>query len=39
MPVWMRTAVEPVRLTARFRIPGSVFEGFDVIVVTLEEGS
>jgi hypothetical protein len=39
MPIRMRTAVERVRLKAPFRISGYVFEGFDVIVVTLEEGS
>jgi L-alanine-DL-glutamate epimerase-like enolase superfamily enzyme len=38
MPIRMRTAVERVRLKAPFRISGYVFEGFDVIVVTLEDG-
>ena len=39
MPVRMRIAVEQLRLKAPFRISGYVFEGFDVIVVTLEDGA
>ena len=39
MPLRLRTAVERLRLKAPFRISGYVFEGFDVVVVTLEEGS
>ena len=38
MAVRMRIDVERLRLKAPFRISGYVFEGFDVIVVTLEEG-
>jgi L-alanine-DL-glutamate epimerase-like enolase superfamily enzyme len=38
MPVRLTTAVERLRLKAPFRISGYVFEGFDVIVVTLEDG-
>jgi L-alanine-DL-glutamate epimerase-like enolase superfamily enzyme len=38
MPMRMEIAVERLRLKAPFRISGYVFEGFDVIVVTLEEG-
>nr|WP_295375164.1 dipeptide epimerase [uncultured Sphingosinicella sp.] len=37
MPVRMTIAVEQLRLKAPFRISGYVFEGFDVIVVKLEE--
>ena len=39
MPVRMMTAVERLPLKAPFRISGYVFEGFDVIVVTLDDGS
>ena len=38
MPVRMRIAVERLRLKVPFRISGYVFEGFDAIVVTLEDG-
>lgn len=39
MSVKMHIAVEELRLKAPFRISGYVFEGFDVIVVTLEDGA
>jgi L-alanine-DL-glutamate epimerase-like enolase superfamily enzyme len=39
MSVRMKTAVERLRLKAPFRISGYVFEAFDVIVVTLEDGA
>ena len=39
MPVRMTTNVERLPLKAPFRISGYVFEGFDVIVVTLDDGS
>ena len=38
MPIRMRTAAEPLRLKAPFRIPGCVVESFDLSVVTLEDG-
>ncbi|CAA9503528.1 MAG: L-alanine-DL-glutamate epimerase (EC [uncultured Sphingomonadaceae bacterium] len=37
MPVRMGIAIERLRLKAPFRISGYVFEGFDVVVVTLEQ--
>lgn len=37
MPLRMTIAVERLKLKAPFRISGYVFEGFDVIVVTLEQ--
>jgi L-alanine-DL-glutamate epimerase-like enolase superfamily enzyme len=39
MPMRLTIAVERLRLKAPFRISGYVFEGFDVIVVTLEDGA
>jgi L-alanine-DL-glutamate epimerase-like enolase superfamily enzyme len=38
MPMRMKTTVERLKLKAPFRISGYVFDGFDVIVVTLEDG-
>ena len=39
MSLTMKISVEQLRLKAPFRISGYVFEGFDVIVVTLEDGA
>jgi L-alanine-DL-glutamate epimerase-like enolase superfamily enzyme len=39
MPMRMRIAVKRLQLKAPFRISGYVFEGFDVIVVTVEDGA